>query len=170
MDVVYFSRDFQFFPLDHRTSYGTNSLQSAFGLFSVLAPTTQKAIHTHSVSWRNVTAHRCPSCYNALSKGSTAGFSVGLQRSWSRFSFHHETKKFGCIGEVCKVWMSHLGAGLWMGRWLQSPEVDNVRKEGNIFKFGLDPKIFFVFWENVPILESLVKWALARRESSLWWL
>lgn len=94
---------------NHRTSCRINNLLSGFGLFNVLAPTTEKAI-------RNFLIHVFPGKVQLLTTAhqmtmpterSTTSFHVGLHGTQS------QTREFGCMGDwfehSCPSWSRALG-------------------------------------------------------------
>lgn len=105
---LFWQRFIGFFFSNHRTSCHINNLLSGFGLFNVLAPTTEKAIRNFLIHvfpgkvQLLTTAHQM----TMLTKRSTS-FNVGLHGTQS------QSREFGCIGDwfehSCPSWSRALG-------------------------------------------------------------
>lgn len=108
-------------------------------------------------SWKSTTAHRCPSNDNA---DRTQHNKLSCRLTWDTESNERVWVHGWLVWAQLPQWEQSPG---WVGDYNRCRPVGS-RRERDILKLGLEPKLFLVFWENVASLESQVKWALARRE------
>lgn len=135
MSVVYCGRDLHPPntppPLpNHRTSYGTNNLESGFELLSVPAPTTEMAVLnflTFVLRWRTAMLASTRPIPVLCADAAPRAF-MSVYKGPKLFLFHHKTRQFGSIGGGSRHGCQALDG------WIASmPETYGVREERRYF-------------------------------------